>query len=234
MSPPGTRRTCVRLRPVPDLQEPVALLAEEELAIPNADVHVDHVSVLEQVDHAIDATGLPESAREEAVAAARDGQKRHGPPEGGHGGSLQRPVAANADQERAARAAPRRPATQAVQIGKGLQHGPMSARAKRLAQPGSRVEGAVVPGGRRRDDLDGARLARECASPYCSHGSCMGLCAALVPVGRAASRACSSGRAPRIGVARPVQAGCQAPARIDGTGRSYRRRTFAITANAAP
>ena len=58
----------------------------------------------------------------------------------------------------------------------------MSARAKRLAQAGSRVEGAVVPGGRRRDDLDGARLARECASPYCSHGSCMGLCAALAPV----------------------------------------------------
>src|SRR5206468_12050563 len=150
--------------------QPVALLAEEELAIPNADVHVDHVSVLEQVDHAIDATGLRESAREETVAAARDGQKRHGPPEGGHGGSLQRPVAANADQERAARAAPRRPATQAARIGKRLQHGPMSARAKLLAQPGSRVEGAVVPGGRRRDDLDGARLARECASPYCSHG----------------------------------------------------------------
>src|SRR2546426_6092724 len=164
-SPSGARQTRTGLHPVLDLrQQTKALVTEEQFAIPNASVHVDELSVREQLEHAIHAIRLLESTPEEIAEAAWNRQERHGVPDGGQRRSIQGPVATNANQEREARAIGRRPAAQAVEIGEDLEVRAMPAAPKHLVELEGRAEGATVPGARCHDDLDRAGPSCDFAS----------------------------------------------------------------------
>jgi hypothetical protein len=138
-------------------QQSKTLLAEEEFTIPNAHVHREQRSVLDQVDHPIHAIRVTARAREEVAEARRNGEERDRLPYGGYGRRAERSVAADADQERVARAARRRPVAQAVEVGKELELRLMSAGPKGVAEPECLATGATVAGAWRRDDLDRAR-----------------------------------------------------------------------------
>ena len=143
--PPGARLADARLHLLLDLHEqPEALLAEEQLAVADADVDVDELSVLHHVDRPLHTIRLPELTREEIAEARGDRQERHRPPDGGQGGGILRAVAADTDQEREALAVQRGPAAQAIEVGEDLEPRPVSPGAQGVAQPASPIERAAA------------------------------------------------------------------------------------------
>ena len=74
-------------------------MTQEELTILDADIRVDELSPLDQIDDPIHAIRMSERPGEEIAEAGGNRQERHGAPHGRHGRRALCRVAAHADQE---------------------------------------------------------------------------------------------------------------------------------------
>ena len=120
-------------------------MAEEGLAVLEADVRVDELTVLEQADDLLRPARVPERPREQIAEAGGHRQERHGPARGGHrDGALGR-VATHRDQEREASRVRRRPALQALETGKDVEPDLPALGGERLAETSSQARAPPFP-----------------------------------------------------------------------------------------
>ena len=153
--PPRPRRGAAGLDVLLDVgDEAVALLTEEELAVPRPDVGVDDLPMIEALERLGRIPRGADRLGEQVAESTRHGQERHRAANGDHRRGALRAVSANADEQGRCAARGRRPALQADEIGEDIEARRRAPRAEPFMQGLRGLQRAPVARSRSHDDLD--------------------------------------------------------------------------------